>query len=215
MDRDDPPNHLLVGIISERGVSMRYLLSMISVWIGFSGVSFAESYMIDPSHTEVGFTVTHMVISDVRGQFNSFSGSFDFDSKNGKLEKVEAKIETSSIDTNEEKRDKHLRSADFFDVEKFPQMIFKSDKVEYQNAKPTKIHGTLTLHGKTNPVVLEVHHRGPIQDPWGMTRIGFEAKTQIKRKDYDMTWNKQMDKGGLVVGEEVEIQIRGEATAKK
>ena len=171
----------------------------------------AGRYKIDESHTQVGFKIKHLVISTVSGRFNKFSGDFDFDPKKGEVTGLSVEIETSSIDTNELDRDKHLRSADFFDVEKFPKITFVSKKTITKENKPTKIEGDLTIHGVQKPVTLVVDYKGSTIDPWGNERIAFEASTQVNRKDFGLKWNKNLDKGGVMIADEVKILIEGEA----
>lgn len=183
----------------------------------------ASPYKIDTTHSNVSFKVKHLVISTVRGQFNEFEGSFDFDPKTGKLDQVVAKINVDSIDTNEPDRDKHLKSADFFGVRskdgqlvKDKQFIlFKSTKVVQKGKVPTQVIGDLTINGITKPVTLKVEYKGEATDPWNNERVGFSAKTQIDRRQFGITWNKKMDKGGVVVGDMVDIEIDGEAVKVK
>lgn len=175
----------------------------------------AGSYKLDESHTQIGFKIKHLVISTVSGRFNKFAGNFDFDSKKGEIKGLNVEIEASSIDTNEPDRDKHLKSPDFFDVDKFPKLIFVSKKTVTKENKPTKIEGDLTIHGIKKPVTLEVDYKGSTTDPWGNERIAFEASTQINRKDYGLKWNKNLDKGGVMIADDVKILIEGEALLQK
>ncbi|MGE3975130.1 MAG: YceI family protein [Bdellovibrionales bacterium] len=172
------------------------------------------NYKIDPSHSEVGFKVKHLVVSTVPGKFKEFEGNFKFDEKTGKVEDVQFKIKAASIDTNEPKRDEHLRSKDFFEVDKYPTIEFKSTKVETSGKKPTRVHGDLTMHGVTKNVALKLKYNGTIKDPWGNQKLGFEANTKLNREDFNLKWNKALETGGVVVGKEVEIIILGEATAE-
>ncbi|MBI4218423.1 MAG: YceI family protein [Elusimicrobia bacterium] len=175
----------------------------------------AEQYQIDPVHSDVGFKIRHMMISKVSGRFDKFSGEFNFDEKDSKSWTAQAAIEASSINTANEKRDAHLRAADFFDVEKFPQMTFKSTKVTDFSAGKAKLHGLLTLHGVEKPVILDLEIGGVIQDPMGGQRSGFEATTRINRKDFGLVYNKVLEAGGLAIGEEVEITIHIEGISQK
>jgi len=175
----------------------------------------AELYKIDEAHSAVSFKVAHMAISKVSGRFDKFSGTIDYTPGKTKTWKTEAVIDVASINTGVEARDKHLRSPDFFDVEKFPAMTFKSVKVTgYKNMKG-KLHGELTLHGVTKPVVLEVEGSGPVKDPWGNERMAAVGKTTINRKDFGLGWNQVLETGGLLVGEKVEITIEIEAVKEK
>lgn len=180
-----------------------------------ANVSYAGTYKIDESHTQVGFKIKHLVISTVSGRFNKFSGEFKFDSKTGKLEGLKTSIDASSIDTNEPDRDKHLKSKDFFDVQKFKTLEFVAKDVSYESSKPSEIKGDLTIHGITKPVVLKVEFKGEATDPWGNQRAAFEARTQVNRKDFGLKWNKNLDKGGVMIADDVVIQIEGEAILQK
>ncbi len=171
----------------------------------------ATPYTLDASHTDVGFSIKHLMISNVKGGFKKFSGTFDFDPAKNHLNRINVEIDTASIDTNEPDRDKHLRSNDFFHVEKYPKMTFKSDKIEYSGDKPVKAIGTLKIRDKSKTVILDLDYRGSIMDAWGNNKLAFAATTKIDRKDFGMTWNKALDKGGVTVGDEVSISIEGEA----
>lgn len=177
-----------------------------------ASVASAAPYSIDASHTDVGFSIKHLMISNVKGRFKKFTGTFDFDPAKNQLNNINIDIDTTSIDTNEPDRDKHLRSNDFFWVEKYPKMTFKSDKIEYSGDKPVKAIGTLKIRDKSKTVTLDLDYRGSITDAWGNNKLAFAATTKIDRKDFGMTWNKALDKGGVTVGDEVKIEIEGEAT---
>jgi polyisoprenoid-binding protein YceI len=169
-----------------------------------------SSWAVDPNHTHSSFTVRHLVISNVRGEFGKTTGTLKLDEKDLTKSTVEAVIETGTLDTRVPDRDKHLRSPDFFDVEKFPTMTFKSTKVEKAGEGKLKVAGNLTIKGVTKPVVLDV--TGPtaeIKDPWGNTRRGISATTKINRKDFGLNWSKTIE-AGPVVGDEVAIEIEGE-----
>jgi polyisoprenoid-binding protein YceI len=181
-----------------------------SVLIGISS-SHADTYELDPAHTSIGFTIRHLVISKVKGRFDKFSGTVELDAKSKPtVTAASATIETASINTAIEKRDNHLRSADFFDAEKFPHITFVGKKVAQQGDKSV-VTGTLTMHGVSKEIALPFTVNGPITDPWGKSRIGIEAKTTLNRKDFGLTWNQVLETGGLAVGEEVEIEIQAEA----
>ena len=191
---------------------MKWKIAILAVIVGYmltSTATASQTYDIDKSHASVGFTVDHLVISRVRGDFREFSGSIEMDDE-GQVQRVSATIEVQSIDTAIENRDNHLRSADFFDAEKYPQITFKSKEVR-QNDGTSVLIGDLTIHGVTKEIALPFTLKGPIQGPSGKTRIGFEAGTVINRKDYGLNWSKTIETGGLVVGEEVELQINLEA----
>ncbi|MBM4270405.1 MAG: YceI family protein [Deltaproteobacteria bacterium] len=176
----------------------------------------AASWQLDPSHSNVGFSIRHMMVSNVRGNFAEFGGTVTGDPSNPGAAVIEATIDAASIDTGDEKRDAHLRNADFLDVEKYPTITFKSKKIEAAGAGKAKVTGDLTLHGVTKEVVLDVEGpSAPIKDPYGNTRAGASATTKIDRKDFGITWSKSMDGGGLVVGDEITITIDVEAVQKK
>lgn len=171
----------------------------------------AAKFQIDPAHTSITFKVPHMVISKVKGRFEKFEGSFDFDEKSQKLDNVVVKIQADSINTNQADRDKHLKSPDFLDVTKFPTIDFKGTKVIYDSAKPKEVQGKLTAHGVTKDVTLEVEYKGAVTDPMGVRRVGFEIETKLNRKDFGLIWNKALETGGVVVGDNIEVEIEGEA----
>ncbi len=176
--------------------------------------SWAAQFSIDPAHSAVIFKVKHLSISTVTGRFEKFSGTFDFDGQGIKSSKVEAVITAASINTDVSKRDEHLRSADFFDVEKYPELKFVSKGVKDVKKNKFKILGDLTMHGVTKPVVLDAEFGGEVKDPWGNTRVGFNAATKINRKEYGLTYGKALETGGLVVGEEVTIILEIEGIKK-
>ncbi len=169
-----------------------------------------STWNVDPAHSHAGFSVRHLVISNVQGEFQKVSGAVKLDDKDVTKSTVEATIETASLDTRVPDRDKHLKSPDFFDVEKYPTITFKSTKVESAGKGKLKVTGDLTMHGVTKPVVLAVD--GPsveIKDPWGNTRRGLSASTTINRKDWGLNWSKTIE-AGPVVGDEVKIDIEAE-----
>ncbi len=170
----------------------------------------AEVYSIDPGHSEVGFTVRHLV-SNVRGRFNDFAGKINMDKKNLAASSVDFHIKATSIDTAVPDRDKHLRSADFFDVDKYPEISFKSDSIKATGKDKYAVTGTLTLHGVSKKVTLPVSFLGQAKDPSGGTRAGFETTTTLNRKDYGIVWNKAVDNGGVLLGEDVKVDINIEA----
>lgn len=194
---------------------MKFSKLVTSVFLFVSSVAMAGEYKLDESHTQVGFKIKHLVISTVSGRFNKFSGGFRFDSLTGKLENLKVAIEATSIDTNEPERDKHLRSKDFFDVEKFKAVDFISTDVVYKDKKPTEIKGTLTIHGISKPIVLKVEFKGEATDPWGNQTLAFEASSVVDRKDFGLNWNKNLDKGGVMIADDVKILIEGEALLQK
>jgi polyisoprenoid-binding protein YceI len=180
---------------------------IIAVALVFAVAAHAEDWKIDGSHTNVGFSVSH-IFTSVQGRFDRFDGTIVFDPKAPESAVVRATVEAASINTNNAKRDKHLRSDDFFDVEKYPTLSFESTGgITEMKDNRGKLAGNLTIHGVTKPVVFDVTFRGQGKDPWGNVRAGFAARVDINRKDYGLNWNEVLETGGLLVGEEVEIQI--------
>jgi len=172
-----------------------------------------QRWNIDPSHSGVHFTVRHMVISKVRGSFGRFAGVVDFDAQDPAASKVSVRIEAASIDTQEEKRDGHLRSPDFFDVEQYPELRFDSTRVEKLDGDGYRVTGDLTIHGVTRPVVLDAEYLGRGKDPWGNERLGFQARASINRKDFGLNWNQLLEAGGVLVGEKIDIALDVQAIA--
>ncbi len=168
------------------------------------------SWKIDPAHSEINFTVRHMMISNVRGRFEKFDGIVEGDEKNIANSTVDVQIEVGSINTKEAQRDAHLRSADFFNTEAFPYMTFKSNRVEALDASNGRIYGDLTIRDVTKEVVLDVEYSGMAKSPWGTESAGFTASTTINRKDWGLVWNVALETGGVLVGEEVKINIEVE-----
>lgn len=165
------------------------------------------TYQIDSAHSSVHFSVRHLMLSNVRGEFGKVSGTVNYDAQNPANSSVEATIDAASINTRDAQRDGHLKSADFLDVEKFPTITFRSRKIEAKG-DGGKITGDLTIHGVTREVTLEVE--GPtaeVKDPWGKQRVGASAKTKIDRREFGITWNAAMETGGVMVGHEVKIEI--------
>lgn len=168
-------------------------------------------WTLDTIHSHVGFSVRHMVVAKVRGHFNSFSVDLDYSPENPTAASVKAVIDVASIDTQVEQRDAHLRSADFFDTEKFPTLTFASTSVEKVSAEEFRIHGNLTIRGVTKPVVLAVEGGATGKDPYGNIKTGFSAKTSFNRKDFGLHWNQALETGGVLVGEKVDIELDLEA----
>ncbi|MGC4048978.1 MAG: YceI family protein [Paludibaculum sp.] len=173
---------------------------------------FAEEYKIDTSHSKAAFTVKHLMVSNVRGEFSKVTGTIVYDEKNPAAIRIDATIDAATVNTSEPKRDEHLRSADFFDVAKYPTMTFKSKSAK-KTASGLAVTGDFTLHGVTRQIVLNVDASGPeVKDPWGMLRRGATATVTINRADYGLTWNKAVETGGVVVSDEVKITIDVEGT---
>ena len=166
-----------------------------------------NQWVIDASHSNAGFTVKHLMITNVRGEFQKLEGTVSYDPARPEATTIEATIEVASINTRDEKRDGHLKSADFLDAEKFPKIAFKSKAVKAKGDELV-VTGDLTIHGVTKEVVLEVEGpSAPTADPWGNQRVGATATTKIKREDFGMVWNAALEAGGVLVSNEVKITI--------
>ena len=174
----------------------------------------ADTYSVDKTHSDLSFQIRHLV-GKVRGSFGDFSGTINADAAKPEASTVEFTIKAASIDTANEDRDKHLRSADFFEVEKFPEISFKSTKVKLLGKDRYEVTGDFSMHGVTKPLTLPVSFLGSGKDPWGNERAGFETTTTLNRKDFGIVWNKTLDAGGLVLGDEVSVSITLEALKKK
>jgi polyisoprenoid-binding protein YceI len=170
-----------------------------------------QKWNIDTSHSGVHFTVRHMVFAKVHGRFTRWSGSIELDEQNPAASRVSVEIETASIDTSEEKRDGHLRSADFLDAETYPKITFKSTKVDPKGDTEMRVTGDLTIHGVTKPVTLNVELAGKGKDPWGNERIVFSGTVSVDRKDFGLKWNQALETGGVLVGDRVDITMEVEA----
>lgn len=196
---------------------MRRILiaSVLIVTLGLPVFGQAAMYEIDPAHSSAQFAIRHLMVSTVRGDFRKVTGIANVDEKDVTKSTIEATIDVASIHTGIEKRDEHLRSPDFFDAAKYPTMTFKSKKIEKMGEEKLKVTGDLTLHGTTKEVVLDFEgNLTPVKDPMGKTRIGGMATTKINRKDFGLAWNKALETGGVVVGDEVTITIDTELTQK-
>jgi polyisoprenoid-binding protein YceI len=169
-----------------------------------------ETYTIDQSHSMVGFKIRHFV-SKVPGRFDDYSGTLTVDRENLAVTKIEVEINAASIDTDNDDRDAHLRSPDFFDVENSPTITFKSTKVTPKGKEKATVEGTLTMRGVTKPVTMEVDILGYSPDAWGGFRAGYEATVTIDRKEFGIVWNKVLDTGGFILGDSVEITLLIEA----
>lgn len=174
----------------------------------------AATYEIDASHSDIGFGVRHMVISTVRGSFGDFAGSFEYNPEDLASFSASASIKVASIDTKNAKRDDHLRNADFFDAPQHPEITFATTRVE-PSAEGLVLYGDLTMKGVTKEIALPITLHGPITDPWGNVRAGFEGSVVINRQDWGISWSKAMDQGGLVVDDKVTITVSVEGIEKK
>ena len=188
---------------------------VIAMIVALPVLAHADSWQIDPMHTSVEFTVRHMMISNIKGVFEKTSGTVTVEGSDPTSAKIDATIDASSIDTRVDRRDEDLKSPNFLDVAKYPTITFKSTKVEAAGEGKWKVTGNLTLHGVTKSVVLDVESSGaPIKDPFGNTRAGASATTKINRKDFGLTYNKTLETGGVMVGDDVAISIDVEAIKK-
>lgn len=165
------------------------------------------AWQIDPTHTTIEFSVRHMMISRVRGQFDRFSGAINIDEDNPERSSVDVHIDAASINTREAQRDAHLRSADFLNADLYPTLHFKSTKIETTSKNKARMFGDLTIRDVTRPVVVEVEFVGQSKSPWGNLVYGFTGATKINRKDWGLVWNVALETGGVLVGDEVAINI--------
>lgn len=159
------------------------------------------TYTVDPTHTEIGFTARHMMVAKVRGTFSDFSAEVVVGETLAETS-VSAEVQMNSVDTRNEDRDNHLRTSDFFDVENFPTMTFRSTEIT-----DSAMTGDLTIKGNTRPVTFDLEFNGVSPDPWGGTRAGFEATAEVNRKDWDLTWNVAVEGGGVLVSEKIKLQL--------
>lgn len=193
---------------------MKTILTLL-LTLGLFSAQAQTTWNMDVSHTNVGFTVTHLVISEVDGRFAKVDGKLVSKNDDFSDSYVEATIQTASVNTDNEMRDKHLQSDDFFNAEKFPVMTFKSKSFKKTGDKTFKITGDLTIRDVTREVVLEAKLGGIMTDPWGNVKVGFKASTEINRFDYNLKWNKALEAGGAVVGETVTIKLNVEFAKEK
>lgn len=172
------------------------------------------TWEIDPTHSTIGFVARHAMVAKVRGGFSDFAGSLTLDGANPSISSAELAIVASSFDTNNADRDAHVKSADFLDVEQFPTVTFKSTAVNQKGDDEFIVTGDLTIHGVTKPVDVKFELLGVSQDPWGGTRIGFEGKAEISRKEFGLVWNVALETGGVLVGDTIKLELDVEAVKK-
>jgi polyisoprenoid-binding protein YceI len=178
----------------------------------FEGVEIPEpgDWHLDPVHTTVEFIARHLMVSKVRGKFHGVTGKIHIsDDPLGSW--AEVTIDPASVETGDEKRDEHLRSPDFFDVERYPEITFRSTRVEGDSPDGFRLEGDLTVHGVTRPVTLDVEYLGWTSDPWGGRRAGFSATTEVDREDFGLTWNVALETGGVLVGKKTKLELEIEA----
>ena len=193
---------------------MKTLLAfLIGLLLATAAFAAPETYAIDPTHSSMTFTVRHMVISNVKGRFTDFSGTLIYDEQDITKSSVEIIIKAASINTDVKQRDDHLRSADFFDVAKYPEITFKSTRIEKKGESQVAI-GTLTMHGVSREVAIAFKIGGKAKDGSGATRLGAEAALKINRNDYGISWNMTLDNGGVLVGNDVQLELNVEAIKK-
>jgi polyisoprenoid-binding protein YceI len=165
------------------------------------------NWNVDAAHSGINFSIRHMVVSKVRGRFTKFTGAVSLDEADLTRSSVEANIDASSIDTGTSQRDAHLRSPDFFDVERFPELRFRSTRIEKVADDRYRVVGALTIRDVTREVAFDVEYAGRGKDPWGNERLAFAARTAIDRKDFGLGWNQVLEAGGVLVGDRVEIEL--------
>jgi len=170
-----------------------------------------NSWNLDTVHSGINFSVRHMVVSKVRGRFAKFTGNVALDESDLTRSTVEATIDASSIDTGTAQRDEHLRSADFFDVEHFPQIRFRSTQIEKLGTERYRLTGELTIRDVSREIALDVEYGGRGKDPWGNERVGFTAKASLDRKDFGLKWNQALETGGVLVSDRVELELEVQA----
>ncbi|WP_345980726.1 YceI family protein [Sulfurimonas sp. HSL3-2] len=189
---------------------MRLKVILLATTLSF-GTLFAGMYKVDVDHSNVAFKVKHMMISNVKGEFKKFSGTFEYDEKTNSLKALQGIVDIDSISTDNAKRDAHLKSADFFDAAKYPTMSYVLERVKGDTA-----YGKLTMHGITKEVKMELETSGTVvKDPWGNTRTGLSLSGKINRKDFGLNWNQVIEAGGVMVGDEVKMSIELEGILQK
>ena len=188
---------------------MRRLLFLVVMIIILAAGGYAQdkTWVVDKAHSHVGFSIAHLMIYDVQGDFTDYDVQFTSNADDFSDASVQVEIRTASIDTDNEKRDNHLRSSDFFKIEKHPSITFRSKSFSKMSGDKLKITGDLTMKGVTKEIVLDAVYRGQTKDPWGNTRTGFKAATVLDRYDYDLKHNTALETGGFLIGQEVDIMI--------
>jgi polyisoprenoid-binding protein YceI len=175
----------------------------------------ATTWSVDPAHSNVEFAVKHLMISTVKGRFGDVKGSVQYNDADPKQSRVDIEIGVGSIDTRSEQRDGHLRSPDFFDVERFPTMRFTSKRIDGDPNGQFKLVGDLTIRDTTREVTLDAEFQGRNRDPWGGERMGFEAKGKVNRKDYGLNWNQALEAGGWLLGDDIKMSIEVQLVKQK
>lgn len=170
----------------------------------------AGTFALDPAHTSVNFVVRHLMVAKVRGHFSQYTGTVTV-GEDPLSSSVTVEVQVASVSTGDDQRDGHLKSPDFFDVERHPTITFAGSQVSHQGGDRFTVDGELTVHGVARPVQLEVEYSGAAQDPWGNQRIGFSARAEVNREDFGLTWNQALEAGGVLVGKTARIEIDAEA----
>lgn len=183
--------------------------ALVSLFL-MSSVAMAATYKVDPDHSNISFTVKHL-FSQVTGDFSQYEGTFNFDPAKKTAGELNFTVRTESINTKNAKRDEHLKGPDFFDVSKYPTATFTSTKVTPKGGNKFNVTGDMTMHGVTKPVTFEAAYLGADKDPWGNMRAGFKADVKLKRKDFAIEWNKKLDSGSWLLGEDVALNLQFEA----
>ena len=192
-------------------MSLFLTLSLLGAVSLSTPAALAAEYKVDPDHSKIGFSVRHLMISNVHGDFKEFEGSFNFDPDKGTLSNANFTAKAASVDTGNAKRDEHLRSPEFFDSAKFPNLTLINSKITKVSKDKYKWNATITIHGVAKPITLDLEHLGTSKDPWGNKRAGFTATGHLSRKEFGLVWNKPLETGGVVVGDNVDIQLDAEA----
>ena len=192
---------------------MRLITKITSALLLTFGLANASEYIIDETHTNVGFSVKHMMITNVKGDFKTYEANIDFDKDKKTFKVLKASIDTASIDTENEKRDEHLKSDDFFNSAKFPKMTFEMTSYK-ADGNEGEMNGNLTIRGITKPIKLKVEDISTVKDFKGQNRVGFSLEGKINRMDYDLKWNKVLEAGGVAISDEVKIIVEIEAVEK-
>jgi len=195
-----------------KGLAVAVILLAVGLVAGTTRA--ADTYTIDRAHSSIQFIVKHLVVTKVKGEFNEFAGTILYDDKDIVKSSVEVTIKAASIDTKDAKRDDHLRGPDFFETAKFPEITFKSKRIEKTGDGFAAV-GDLTMHGVTKEIRIPFTIAGVITDPWGNVRLGLSAETELNRQDYGVSWSKKLDNGGLVAGDDVQIELEVEAVKAK
>ncbi|KAF0148909.1 MAG: YceI family protein [Ignavibacteria bacterium] len=194
---------------------MKKIVLAVLLAIGFTLTNAQTAWKIDKSHSNVGFSVSHLIISDVTGQFKSYDGTIEFSKEDLSDAKINFSIDVASINTDNEGRDKHLKSDDFFNAEKFPKITFAGKSIKKVDGKKYKLTGDFTMRDVTKTITLDVIYNGIVKDPWGNTKAGFKVTGELNRLEYGLKWNNLMETGGAVVGKDVTITVNLELNQVK